>query len=471
MMPDVLVPEQLDLTYLEAVTEAERERQRQIVRARDYHEGDQPTFLSDRQREYLNIKNPNEEFSMNVTRIVVTAVGERLIVKALTCGDEASQTAAAGWWKANRLGAVAADVHEQALVAGEHFVVVDWDTQAKAPRFTANPRCTSLDVDDAGGYGVWVDYPDDDPMRPPERAVKRWVDEGRDERGRTFTTSLATVYYPDRIEKYIYSGGWKQLVTQGEAWPLPWKDAAGKPLGIPVIPFSNRSLRPEALDAWPLQDALNKTLIDLLAAADTNGFPIFKAFGYTPTTDGKDLASDGSNALNIVPGIVIGSRKPPSEASFDVIPAAPLTELRELKADLVMDVAIVTDTPVSRFKISGQVAAEGTLKEQAEPLYAKVRIRQELFGAAWEQCFAMARKLANLYGSAGLDETQPYATAWEPISARSAAEDQADWKAKREAGVPKRQIWLEMGYTQEQIDGFLADPEVRNGTFATYPAP
>lgn len=470
MMPDVLVPEQLDLTYLEAVTEAERERQRQIVRARDYHEGDQPTFLSDRLREFLNIQDADEEFPMNVTRIVVTAVAERLVIKALTCGDEDSQAAAAAWWKANRLGAVSADVHEQALVIGEHFVIVDLDS-ANQPRFTPHPRYTDLDVDDAGGYGVWVDYPDDDPMRPPERAVKRWVEDGEDERGRSVTRTRATVYYPDRVEKYVFAGGWQPLVTEGEPWPLPWKDAAGQPLGIPVIPFSNRGLRPEALDAWPLQDALNKTLIDLLAAADTNGFPIFKAFGFVPTTDGRALESDGSNALNIVPGTIVGSSKPANEATFDVIPAASLAELRALKSDFVMDVAIVTDTPVSRFKISGQVAAEGTLKEQAEPLYAKARIRQELFGAAWEQCFAMARKLANLYGSAGLDETQPYAAAWQPISARSAAEDQADWKAKREAGVPKRQIWLEMGYTQEQIDGFLADPEVRNGTFATYPAP
>jgi 4-hydroxyphenylpyruvate dioxygenase-like putative hemolysin len=46
------------------------------------------------------------------------------------------------------------------------------------------------------------------------------------------------------------------------------------------------------VDAWPLQDALNKTLIDLLAAADTNGFPIFKAFGFSKLMRHRDRALD-----------------------------------------------------------------------------------------------------------------------------------------------------------------------------------
>jgi hypothetical protein len=218
-----------------------------------------------------------------------------------------------------------------------------------------------------------------------------------------------------------------------------------------VLHFKNKGLRCEAWDAIPLQDGVNKSLIDLLATADLTAFRIFFASGWVPTTDGKAPAADGSNLMTIAPGAFLGANNP--EAKLQAIEAADLTQLLDLTQQLVMWAAMITGTPLSRFLSTRQVASADTLKEQGEPLEAKVELRQQLLGNAWEDVMRMARRLANVFGGAGLDEETSFSTLW--YRKRSLDE----LKKKKELGVPQETIWAEMGYSPEQVEQMKQSPQ------------
>src|SRR5581483_7064753 len=347
LMPSDSLKNAAELAYMQFLADDEVARERAILKARNYHNGDQTTFLTDRLRQFLAV-DANTVFRMNVCRGVVMAIAERLIVNGFSCVDEKEYSSfgfakqgeanqgvtqeqwAETAWQQAEMDEKSDDVHEDALAESEHFVIVDWDsdpstgTQGGRPRFTPHPRFVDAQVG-GDGFGVKMVYPDDDYNQAPLYAVKRWTEDsgGRGARQRM------TLYYPDRVEKYAADGArWKQVLDSGDStWPLPWKDKTGKPLGIPVIHFRNRKLRAEAWEAIPLQDAINKSLIDLLAGADTSAFRILYALGFIPTTDGQAPKSDGSNLLAVEPGAFVWTTKPRSEAEFGSSESADLSKL------------------------------------------------------------------------------------------------------------------------------------------------
>jgi hypothetical protein len=88
--------------------------------------------------------------------------------------------------------------------------------------------------------------------------------------------SYFDLYYDDHIEKYIKPAGEKKewqprQDAPDEAWPIPWTDDAGQPLGIPLTRFS--------IDASDIADAvqigrdMNETMLDMLASSRTQGWP------------------------------------------------------------------------------------------------------------------------------------------------------------------------------------------------------
>ncbi len=476
MLPTAIVSARnvVDLSILDFLAESERLFQRAVVKARAYHDGEHEVFLTDRLRQFLGLNiESDSRFNMNVCRIVVEALTERLIVEGFDVADEDLAAWVDEVWKQNHMDARADDTHEMAVRDGEAFVIVDWDFANSRPRLTPHPRYTSVDAG-GDGFGVQMVYPDDDVSQPPLYAVKRWIETvaGNTHRER------ATVFFPDRIAKFAATGGSNNWVpftdpddeddAGASVWPIPWLDSTGQPLGVPVIHFQNKSLRSEAWDAVPLQDALNKTLLDLLASADMTGFRIFVARGFYPTTDGKSLADDGGNALTIEPGQIIGNTRAANETAFQAVDGADPTPLVNMAQKIILFVAMVTNTPIGRFQITGLVASEQSQKQAEEPLMAKVRNRQTVFGDAWEAALDMARRLENLQGEP-LNEEDELTVRWAEAQARSDDERRADLELKQKLGIPRRQLWAELGYDDEKITEMLDDPEVRNLTFTQFP--
>lgn len=456
----------INLAFLEYLSNLEISRQQAVVMCRDYFDGNHPTYLTKRIEEFLGLHGKKVVFRLNLCRSVIAAVSERLSVIGFNTSEQVDAEgikAQAEWarqvWQHNRMDAKQVDIHDGALRDGEYFIIVDWDNQASMPRWNLHPRWTDT-LQNGDGFGCRMIYPDEDINQPAICAVKEWSETLWNERTRT-TRRRRTVYYPSRIERYFYdASGWKpftELSVDGlqPTWPTPWVDALGKPLGIPVIHVKNKELRSEMWDAIPMQDALNKALIDVIATGDLTAFRVFAAFGWIPTTDGKEPNRDGSNWLYLQPGQVIGTTRTKAEADFKAIDGADMTSMIETVNQIIFWLAMVTDTPVSRYVSTKQVASGDTLKEQREPLDAKIDMRKVLFGNAYEDAIVISRKLANMWGSANLDEEVQIETLWDD------RRNLDELEAKLKIGIPREQLWLEAGYSQEQIQAMKQTDEYK----------
>jgi len=412
------------LARLEVLYQARRAEQKALAAARDYYNGEHPTLLTDRQREFLHHKG-RLKFSINYCRLVVDAVVERLHITGFASPDTRNKQWLWNLWNAARLDALSAAVHLAAVRDGEAFLMVDYPDDS--PRFMLN-------LADDGGGGVVMHYDADGQAR---YAAKRWTVDSGTGAGMVRRMNL---YYPDRIEKYHSTTAapyWQPHRQPDEPFPLPWLDRNGAPLGIPVIHFRNREQSgSELLDVIPLQDALNKSLIDLIAAADTNAFPLLVALGFQV----PDEFSITPGALVQVPPSIDGS------TDFKMVAGADLGNLIAVLEHLVLQIARVSSTPLSRFQVSGQLAAEGTLKQQEAGLIAKVEHKQLAFGNAWEDAMRLALRLQNAFGASRYDAAAPIETLWQPAAPRSEAEHLQILLLKAQLGVPLAVLLAEAGY-------------------------
>lgn len=442
------------------LAEEEAEIERVIIKAREYHDGEQFIYLSDRLREFISVTE-DAEFNINIVRGIVEAITEKLIVKSFKCADEVSAAFAWKVWTSNGMPAKQVDIHDMACRDRESFLFVNYNEAGNSISLIPHQRYTDAQFN-GDNEGMKAFYENDDINQRLLRISKRWIEYNESGQAR----QRLTVYYPDRIEKYEMRGGQflpvspEIMQAEGDTgWPLPWVDALGQPLGIPIVHFVNHGYRQEARDAWPLQDAANKTLIDLIASADVSAFRIYKAFGFYPTTDGQPLADDNSNAMNLAPGMIVGSKQ--EGGTFDAIEGADPSPLVNILQQLIFYSAMVTRTPTSRYQISGLVAAEGTLKQQQESLLAKVKIRHELFGSAWAQIMTLARRLWNTFADGpSIDEAQSYEVLWENPEPRDRNQElQALQIEKDTLQIPLPMLWRKAGYTDQDIKQMMIDRE------------
>jgi hypothetical protein len=451
--PPITAETETMLSLLDALTEAEKQRQQDIVLARSFHDGEEGAMLTARLKQWLG---EDISFRLNVARSVVTAVAERLTVTGFDSENEPLLQWVSDMWEHLKLDAMQEDVHEGALRDGEYFVIVSWDNDTNMPQVIPHQRYTDTEVS-GDGFGCWIRYTEDDPNQKPKFAVKQWnVVEVTEISHVQNAYQRRNIYFPDRVEKYRrsqYQQGWEPYMDpEDEVWPVPWVDGDGNPLGIAVIPFNNKGVQCEAWDAFPLQRAANKALVDLMSTSDMTAFRIYYALGFIPTTDGKQPADDRSNWMKIEPGQVVGTTRTAGEVEFGAIEPSELNSQMDLVHQIVLWLAMVTNTPVTRFVSTKLIASDATLKEQEGPLISRVGSRQRRFGNSWVQVINMMRRLQNTFGDEDIDEEATVTPIWGEAAARGEDEKLDLLEKKQTIGVPREQLWKEAGYDQAQIN-------------------
>ena len=445
-------PRLTQITRLAWLTHEESAAQRAIIKARLYHEGIQLYTLTDRMRDIVGIKASEEIIGkLNVCRPVINAVAERLAVKQFVSGNKNFETWANDTWSRNRMDIKQDSVHRDALRDGEAFIVLGYD-QNRGVEMIPHQRYTSTELSggDSDNFGVRVFYENDDPNQPVKYAQKIWIED----LGEGKTRKRKTDYYADRIERYEMRGaGWEPYGEEGYPPVEPWLAKDGSPLGVPVVHYYEPDMRPHAWDAFQPQDAIQNSVIDMLASSRLSGFRFYVARGFMPTTDGRELAADFSNAPRVEPGTILANTKDASSTAFDTIEGEASANFIGQIDKLIYYTAIVTDTPLSRFQMTGQVAAADTLKEQNDPLIKKVEKRQSRFGDAWEDVMILAARIEAAFGDLNIPEDADIEAVWEPAQMKTIADQEAEARAKKAAGIPEETIWSEVfGYSQEQID-------------------
>ena len=211
-------------TYLNWIAMEEVNRQTQVRTYRSYYEGDQPSLMTDRQAEYLNLQR-NKNLGVNVCAVIVDALAERLEVTGFTVsrkdanktrktaiGSKARDTKTGvasepdvesddtveelstvldGWWQDNRMDGVQGWVHTAAARDTEAFVVIEYDQDEERPYL-----CHDYAYDGTSGVKVH--------MKPGTYnrvafASKRWVETN----SMGESCARLNLYFTNRIEKWI----------------------------------------------------------------------------------------------------------------------------------------------------------------------------------------------------------------------------------------------------------------------------
>ena len=406
--------------------------------ARRYYNGDHDTALTDRLKKFLP---PRLQFRDNFMNVVVDTLAERMTVLGFDADDEVISEWAWDTWQANRMDYTQTVVHTEAILLGDSYVLCDWDAENQRPRWTHQVAEMIL-----------PHY--DEQTRTIDWASKKWLQRLR--LGTQPETRL-NLYYPDRVEKYVARGGvWGQYQDEAdEEWPVPWLTGRGEPLGVPLVHFRNRPMgadygQSEILNVIPMQDLLNKTLIDLTMILDTLAFPQ----RYTLNVN------HGASRLDILPGSVTEFHSEFDGGSVGQWNAASVDgPLRTVEA-LVQHIAGTTRTPQHLFQVTGGIPSGEALKTAESGLVRKARQRMVTFGNAWEDCVAMGLRIQAAFGTAigGPDETV-ISTTWDDPETRNEQAHMEALKAKAELGVSKHQLWRELGYSQSQIDQMDEDAQ------------
>jgi hypothetical protein len=339
-------------------------------------------------------------------------------------GNEAAEKAIRDIWHQNMMSLRSAQVHREALKCGDAFVIV-WPDETGRPRIYPNyaENCTvGFDEENAGEI-IW--------------AAKIWKTKGGGVR--------LTIYLKDRIIRLISAKG-NALVADAKSFqginegPSEMKNPFGR---IPVFHFANNAEpgsfgRSELEAAIPIQDGLNKSVLDMLVAMEVCAYRQRWAAGIEIEYD-----KDGNAVAPFKAGVDHLWITENPDARFGDFAAANLEQFLKVKDGFRIDIASVTGTPLYYLmpQIRGFPSGESLRKAETRFL-AKVRARQESFGTVWAEVMSFALEMAG-YGKYNL------LTRWEEASAEDAQTRLRNIELKKKIGLSAEKVIREAGYPEE----------------------
>ncbi len=255
-------------------------------------------------------------------------------------------------------------------------------------------------------------------------------------------------------------------MDEGDAeWPIPWVTADEQPIGVAVVPFTSPSSN-WIVQILGLQNAVNKSWLDLLASADSAGFP-FYSIEYPEGPKSAPAKSDddieGEDEFVVGPGrfqeVFGGSMR-------QHLPAD-LKPMIDTVWAFVTAVSGMTRIPQYYMRPVGgsNVLSGEALKQLESGLVKRAEERQLFYGQTWEDVFSLAMRVQSAFGKGmDIDEGATISIAWDSPEVRNEAAEAATAEAHDRLGVDSEQVWLRLGYTPEEIavdDAFFKTSEAR----------
>lgn len=414
--------------------------------ARNYYDGEhQLAFASEKLNSAFG--RLFKAFADNLMPTVVETVKDRLKLDGFTIAgakrpdgtvQQQSVDDIDEIWRRNRLLVRANQVHLDSLIEGDSYVIVWPNPQDEDfPTFYPN-QATSIVIDydqEQPGYII--------------RAAKARVDDTNRYR--------LTLYFRDRIEKYITqhpvtSGGlpdrantFQRFESSDEPWPI-----ANPYDKVPVFHFANRASIgmpgcSELREAIPLQDALNKSVADMLVASEFYAVPQ----RYVTGLEDEEVIREARRRFSLAGGGLWATTD--KEAKFGEFAAADISKFITVSETFRKEIARVSRTPLHYFSLEGDFPSGEAQKTAEGPLLAKVKDRQEAWGAVWADAMRFALQVA------GRGDFEPQSK-WIDTTPRSETEQIQNAATKvTQLQIPHEQVWREMGYSEEQIKLFAAE--------------
>lgn len=462
--------------------EALHEARPAYVEAAAYYDDEVPeVFASTRVRRA--IARTGTDHGKPFIAMVVDAVVDRMKLAAVTSPDRAQAEQLQAVWDENRMRREALKVHRWQAEYGCAYLIV-------LPRYDEGGAITGVDEYANDPLTVRMMYDSENP-REKAFAVKRWCE--------TLDTSRqvhrAELYYDDRVERWTTKPGaagnspadwapWlpSMVVTEdGEAvepdddsWIIEHNFGE-----IPVFHFRNAEPYgvPEHRRGYGAQDTINKLDITHMGTVDYQGFPQRYALTEAATTDTGDLEpsdfgddlfppdpsagpadSGDDSSLKSGPGELMLLRGFKAVGQFDA--AQPAVFLDPIEFN-VRAIAVLTTTPLHLFDPSGDQPSGQSLRAQDAPFVEKIKDRQDGATDSWQDSQGFALHLLGV-------EDPTVDVRW---NAAETVDDKDSWETaqiKSALGVPQRQLLLEAGYSDDQVQAWLESPTDDPAELARY---
>ena len=389
-------------------------------------------------------------FSDNFCGLVVDAVEERLDVEGFRMGaDLEADTDAWRMWQENDLDAWSQIAHTEALIKGQASVLVWADED--------DPEEAEISIQDALEMVVATDHVCHERLA----AMRRWQEDDG--------STCFTLYMPDRIEKWrtVPSGSPKgsgllkvgrynlvQREVPGESWPL------ANPLGeVPVVPLVNRprlhgSGVSEIAPVIPLQNALNKLLLDMLVAAEFAAYRQRYAVGLELEIDpdtGKAVEPYQSGAGNL------WAEENPA-VKFGDFEVTDLSNYVQAVEAVIQHIASITRTPAHYLMgNAGSFPSGESLAATETGLTRKAGRKQRFLGEAWEEVIRLGFKVID-DPRGDIEDSE---TIWRDPESRNEAAHVDSLVKLKALNVPDEMLWEMAGLTPQQIQ---RAKDIRAGT-------
>ena len=375
-----------DDTLVRLITEDARDltnAQDELDNFRDYYEGTQE--LNFATEEFIEAFGAQfNGFRSNWMGVIVEAMEERLDVQRIRFRTETGQPNKPlndYIWNAlleNEMEQLQNDTYNGGLVESRSYIIV-WPDEEMGARIDFQPA-----------QNVWATYHPDD-SRVIDRAIKRWITPNGGQRLTLYTRDFLYKYKidasssgqdPEDIQPR--DTGWVPLETADSGdptWPLP------NPFGeVPIVEFWNRGHKSELRDVIPLQDALNKTLRDMMVSNEYSAQPVTFIITSNEEPDGGWIASPGT-VWHIQPEINFEGDVVPSEVGS--IAANPPDGFIATSETWLQQMAAISRTPSHYFYLSSKQGGRGdapsgeALRVAETGLLKKIQKLQALWGLRW----------------------------------------------------------------------------------------
>ncbi|MFI9490494.1 phage portal protein [Streptomyces halstedii] len=413
------------------------DRRSEYLTAREYYEGTAEEVYTTAAIK-RSLRQTVNRFRLNFAATPVDTVNNRLEIASVSAVSDEAGSYLDKVWASNELTLEVGEIHKNALIFGDAYLIV-WPMDDVLQVYYNSPLTTV------------VLYDEENP-RLKRVAAKVW-ETAVDGKDRT----RVNLYYADRVEKYI-SLSERLPHTPKDADFVPFVDETTDANGvmahglgaIPVFHFRTERPKgkPEHLNAYGAQDAINKLVVMQMASVDFHGFPQRIALAAEGSSESADFGGDAKTGLSNNPGemAILNGIKDVKEFKA----AEPSTFLEPFKA-YIRSMASTTSTPLHYFEPTGNVPSGEALRTAEAPLVKKARTRQNSFGATWREVFTFI-----LRDGGFVEDVQVH---WKPIETFDTKEAMEIAYKKIQIGIPLEQVAAEMGYDAALIKTWIIEKE------------
>lgn len=357
--------------------------------------------------------------------------------KRIATSDPVGQSA---WdlWTRNYMDLRSKEVHREATLMGDSYVIV-WPNE-KSGHAEIWPQLANE---------MSVQY---DPNNQGEiyRACKRWFDPiSKVWRLNVFTIDAVCKYesrknsvnFPEQATDFVLTDHMPNIYSR-----------------IPVFHFArgyeNRFGRSDLKDVIPIQDALNKAVMDMLIAMEYASFKQRYIIGMEVEIDEETGQPRDATTKNY--GVDRLMAIPNEDAKVGQFDSTDLGQFLHVQEKFWASIARVSGTPLHYFFITTGDFPSGEAQKAAEARFStRIEDSQVAWGNVWESVIEFALEVE----TGEYQEDLEFSAIWSNPTPRSEAELADTAIKKKSIGFSRSYLLKEFGLSDKEVDEMLAETD------------